>query len=623
MDVPPRAAAAAVALASVAALTLGSACLAGCRPSPALTEIVYDDFASSTNDEAPVSSIDNAPGNEDRDDDLSPKETDDDSTDPRERERRDAVLGEGEDDGAAPGLVDDPDSLTDRDAAAADASEADEGRDDGEELPEEAEELPEEVAGTVAAGMGAGEVPSAGPSGESPRQVVDAAGRLVDVPAQAQRVAAVGEAAVIVGMLGGGDALVATSESYLEAVAGTSLEPGASGGAGAGASTSGASGSSGAPGSSDASASHAPSPRALWGGSGASPLSDDAFAELLALGPDVCFEVSGTTTFSEGQIVALGEAGVAYAVLPSLSTDEGIRLAVTVAGEVLGDRGDVDCAERARDYLAFCDRAVALVSSRVDAYLPDGIDYATGETVAPGRSSGGEMAVFLSGWDAGVTYSLHDDAYATLSGAGLPVTLTGYRASPVTHYLSLAGVGNSAALKENNYSLLAVKLRYVCPVASPNKTLSTQGGSAATYDARYVFTTAGGVYLGEEGFTTVIAANPEVGRGVGESPLWKDYGVASSATGLTNGYGFTDQNGDVVITTVHGPYDVAVMPTGVGSWANGSVESVLVAPWAAWRVRGALTREEVGDLVSEFYATFYGTDLSGERLDAFLDGEGL
>ena len=179
-------------------------------------------------------------------------------------------------------------------------------------------------------------------------------------------------------------------------------------------------------------------------------------------------------------------------------------------------------------------------------------------------------------------------------------------------------MANSAALKENNYSIAGPKLKYISPVHTPNKTLSVESAAGIVYDPGYVFTSAGGNFLGESLFPAVVAASEEIRKGIEDSPLWEDYGMTGSSTGLTSGYGFPDQNGDIVITTVHGPYAVLVLPSGVGSWGEGSGESVLTSLWAACKLRGAVSETELRSLTAEFYERFYGVRLRDDQLDRIL-----
>ena len=565
--------------------------LTGCKPSPAFIEMVYDDRVSDVDESADVSEIDNSEDHTDEDTELPPQTLDEELGDPRGRERKDPTAGKEEREITAPEPEHNQDANPDEGSGAAPTP--------SPEPPVETAAPPVETAPPAeATPEPPAEAPQTDPPAPEPteepapavqpefcRQVVDAAGRTVELPESVEHVAAVGEAAVLVEMLGGPERLSVSSASLSSGLSGELLNSEC---------------------------------EMLWSGDGRSPLSADGFSRLLELAPQACLEISGQTSFSEEQLAALEEAGIPYVVLPALNTDEGIRLAVTLIGQVLGADGEPDAVKRAEEYLAFHDRVLSLVASRVGPWLPDGVDYATGNTAAGGTGTEGVTVLFVSGWDDTASWSLHDDAYETLSGTGLPYTATGYLCSPVTYYLSLAGVGNAAALKENNYSIKQSKLKYLSPIHSPNKTLTVEETAGIAYDPNYVFTSAGGSFLGESDFPAVIAASEEIKTGIESCSLWQDYGMTSSATGLTSGYGFLDKNGDIVISTVHGPYEILVLPSGVGSWGEGSGESVLTSLWAACKLRGAVSEGELRAFTVEFYERFYGVRLSDSQLDRIL-----
>ena len=567
--------------------------LTGCKPSPAFVQTLYDDKAEEIDEGADVSLLDNDKDNSDEDPRLPPQAMHEELGDPRNRERKSPMAGKDRQFEAAPEPEHNEDANPDKELGSSDPEPPEENPAETPPPQETPQSSDAEAAGLPGETAAETEPPVPEKTGEPKpeplpaltRQVVDAAGRTVELPETVEHVAAVGEAAILVEMLGGRGRLSASSASMGQGLSGQLLTE---------------------------------DHETLWSGDGRSPLSGEGFSRLLELAPQACLELSGQTSFSEEQIETLKEAGIAYVVLPSLNTDPGIRDAVALVGQVLGSEGEADARKRAEEYMDFHDRVLALAASRVQAFLPDGIDYATGKSAGEMPASDGVYAVFVSGWDPAAKYSLHDDAYETLSGTGLPYTATGYLRSPVTYYLSLAGVANSAALKENNYSITGTKLKYISPIHSPNKTLSVESTAGITYDPGYVFTSAGNRFLGESAFPAVVAANEEIRKGIKDCPLWADYGVTESSTGLTSGYGFPDQNGDIVITTVHGPYAVLVLPSGVGNWAEGSAESVLTTLWAAWKLRGAVSESEVRSFTTEFYERFYEIRLSETQLDAIL-----
>jgi hypothetical protein len=69
-----------------------------------------------------------------------------------------------------------------------------------------------------------------------------------------------------------------------------------------------------------------------------------------------------------------------------------------------------------------------------------------------------------------------------------------------------------------------------------------------------------------------------------------------------------------------GEYGVYVIPRGMLSWAEGSVESPLEAYWVACKLQNAFTMDEVQAKTQEFYQTFFNVTLSGDQLSAIFAG---
>ena len=377
--------------------------LTGCKPSPAFIEMVYDDRVSDVDESADVSEIDNSEDHTDEDTELPPQTLDEELGDPRGRERKDPTAGKDEREITAPEPEHNADANPNEGSGAAPTPSPEPPVETAappvETAPpaEAPPEPPEEAPQTAPPAPEPTEEPAPAVQPEFCRQLVDAAGRTVELPESVEHVAAVGEAAVLVEMLGGPERLSVSSASLSSGLSGELLNSEC---------------------------------EMLWSGDGRSPLSAEEFSRLLELAPQACLEISGQTSFSEEQLAALEEAGIPYVVLPALNTDEGIRLAVILIGQVLGGQGEPDAVKRAEEYLAFHDRVLSLVASRVSPWLPDGVDYATGNTAAGGSGTEGVTALFVSGWDDTASWSLHDDAYETLSGTGLPYTATGYLRSP-------------------------------------------------------------------------------------------------------------------------------------------------------------------------------------------------
>ena len=564
-------------------LVLALIALCACRPSEALVDTVYTMNAPDVDFEN-TSYIDNNINNEERTDELFPEKIDEDSNDPRERVHHDPVPGEGDSDILPPEIRQDENAASDMDSTYG-------GQTGEDDVPASGEA---QHAGAVVT------IPVEAPDGENNdaipeqkdtrRQIENAYGDIIDIPENVERVTASGEAALIVQMLGGGGRLAATSAGFASnSFARTVFTDEAF-----------------------------PEMDVLWDDAGDHALGEEAFQALLQKSPQVCFEISGQNTFSENQITRLKENGIAHVVLPVLNSHSAICRAVKIVGEVLGDACGVDARARADEYLAFC-KSILQKAGHDGKFSPDNINYDTGEHDSSFSSDNGKYSLFIYAWDANASYTLHDDSSISFEGTGLPVAITGYTLSPMSYYMSVAGVANSAALLENNYSIIMTQARYVNPIRTSNKALAVSGGMQYS-DSGYVLTTAGGNHLGEPGFPAIIAANAAVKNGILASPLWCNYGYVSSASGLTNGYGFLDDSGHIVATTIQGSFDIHINPQGVGSWTDGSAESILEPLWIAHTINGTVSRETLRSEIIAFYDNFYRYSLTDTELDAILSG---
>ena len=505
--------------------------LAGCKASPALTEIRYDQRAEDIEENPPIDAVENSEENEDEDEQLSPNTLNEETENPRNWEH---------------------------DAPSAEESE-----------PNTA---PEERDPSTEAALRIEDSPS---PGKAIRQVVDDRGRAVDIPKDADTVAAVGELARMVQLLGGEGRLTATSETMREA-----------------------------PFSVDASA-------VLWQGSGKSPLSEEAFERLLEQGPEVCLIRSGEASFTEEQLNRLNEEEIPWVVLPGIATGEEICETAVLLGDILGKKEGADAPAKAQAIVDAYGRVKKLALSKTDPVDLDHVD--------PGTA---RYTLNLAAWDDEVYYSLHDDAYISIEGRGLPLAWTGRTKSPLAGLLALAGVAESGALKENCYSLAEDRLRYVCPIDSSNKTLTTESRRGAEYDRRYILTTAGGVSLGNPQFDGVIVPDRDTASKLRACPLWKNFGPVRSSTGLTEGNGFLDQNGDIVRTSISGAYEIYILPQGLSSWGEGGAESLLLPLWAMWRICETAALEEIAPIITDFYTELYGFTPTEDELLCILAPEG-
>ena len=578
-----------VMLALAAAVLLG-----GCRASPVLEQVIYQVEAPEVDLENETKLNDNDEDHTLEDEDLSSKDQNEDSETERDFSHETPEQGDGEEEQPAPDTQYDPYAVDDQ---ATDTA------------PEEQPEPVPEPSADPADGTAITEDPSLLPSTEvTLRQVVDGRGTAVDVPESVNTVTAVGEAAVIVQMLGGAGRLVASSADYTGNL--LAAEVFADEGF--------------------------VQTQTLWSGSGSSALGDEAFQTLLELHPDVCFTVSGQSTFTDAQLEQLAANQIYCVVLPKLNNPANIKSAVDVAAQVLGDKsaeGGTNAPALAAEWSSWYDSILAQVAGRVDRFTYNDIDFSydkyaqRGESTLASETTDGFYTLYISHWDADATYQVYSDTYVTLSGTGAAVAPSGYSTSPLSYYMSEAGVINTAATYADQFRL---RWWYVNPLRSSTRIIEL-AGPGGTYTEEHLTsvvrsgdTEGGQVYLGMEEFPAIVVASSAVKSAIeadaASNKLWTNYGPVSSADGKLHGYGFNDEIGQFVASDIRGPYEIYVNPAGVGSWTDGSAEGVLEAMWVAGQFYDAFTQEELSSAVTEFYSRFYRHALTAEQLEQILAG---
>lgn len=405
--------------------------------------------------------------------------------------------------------------------------------------------------------------------GDTTRLVVDDYGREYEVPENVDTVAAVDSAAVAVLMLGGVDRLAATDKELTSDPLATAVFSGLS---------------------------DVPS---LWSDSGTTePLSDSALQRLIDIHPDVCFETSGCATFTNAQVETLQENGICYVVLPAPTSVANVKMIAQIIGGVLGDHtadGGYNSESIAKNYRSWVDKTLS------DA------DAASGENAV--------YTLYVDGWDT--------EAYYTISqasrryGYGAAVINNGRMPScmAVSSFLSTASVTNVTSLG----AFTRTETVYFTPIDVTFSSVSVVGSAASRLTPIKLLSL--GNYLGSSSFQTVIVGSNSVKEELENNELWKNFGIVTSSNGNFTDYGFLDDYGEIVRSTISGDYTVVVNPRGIGDWASGSVESVLEAVWASYAIQGGYSEDEVSDIISEFYSTFYRYTLSEKQLDAILAGE--
>ncbi|MCD8132267.1 MAG: hypothetical protein LUE19_00200 [Clostridiales bacterium] len=561
--------------------------LTGCRYSDTLEQLIYKAVDEGFIDlDPPFEIAENHPENEDESDVLPDLTTEDDSerqSDPEEVGvvSEDAEEGSGyilqydesgESLGAATdsGTTTDSSETTSTESTTAGSETSESGVDnqtgDGGE---------EAVAGNV----------------DTDKQVVDEYGNQVTLE-QSGTVAAVGELAVMVSMLGSGSCLLATDEETLALASSNSAFSDLSGAT------------------------------AVWSGDGSAGLDSDGLAQLIAIMPDIVIETSGDTCLSDSDVSALKAAGIDYQVVPELTSLSNIETVMTTLGTILGDRsaeGGSNAPALASAYVSWVETAISNVQNAVSGSDP-------------------MYTLYVSDWDADCTYSLTATDFTIMSGTGCAV-IENWRCQTtqvITSLLSYASVTNTAS---KEYGLFAT-LYYTTPIRYSYGSWTVTGSKGYTQEAKSYYYLQGSytVDLGDEdtdtvdyslglsNFPLVIAANSYVKSSIEASKAetygqWTVYSHINNGDGTFNSDAFLDQNGNMVRTQISSDYEVVVNPSGFRSWTGGTCESVLEAVWAAWRIRGSISESDVRSYISDFYSTFYGYDLTSAEIDTILAGD--
>lgn len=566
--------------------------LGGCKASPALVEEVYTQQAQETKQDDKQME-ENKPDNKEQTEELAPVTKTEDSDDYRERNRDLSVYDEK-------GSIEAPASeqITIRENIVTTTPAPDSTESVSQSENSQNQEIQLEVPEAVKAPV--------------PKKKITVNGSYFTVPEKVDSVGAVGEAAVIVSMLGGSARLLAASEDYTadyltqKAFFHDNIKP-----------------------------------ETLWENDGSYGTDEDSFTRLLALAPKVVFEFSGENTFDEDQYISMQQADITCVTLPRLNTTDNIRQAVQIIGEVLGDRSGEDgsnAPERAREYITYMDSVLDAVGSKVKRATCNMVDYdndkavngtrflSGGDNDTSSTSYSGKYSIFISHWEDSAAWQIYNSLDVFLSGNGAAVVRSGYSSSPMSYYMSLAGVINTPAMFPD---FGVTQNWYVNPMIPSTKSVSFTGsyqlpsGYCLTLTDNNIIFNKGARTNGlgsDTLFPAIVVANREIKTKIEADSLWKSYGYVSAKNGDAQNFGCLAEDGSIIESTIIDSYDIYVNPRGIGSWSEGSAESVLEPVWLAWKFYDAYTQAEVEVYIREFYQKFYGYELSKEDLAIILSG---
>ena len=352
------------------------------------------------------------------------------------------------------------------------------------------------------------------------RQVYDDNGKVVDLPKNVDSVAAPGEAAILVQMLGGKGILQGTSKSVAQNDIAQAVF-------------------------SDENIGKA---RTYWNGDGSTPMSSSNFARLLAAKPDVCIVSSGMSSFTNAQIKKLKTKKIAYAVLPAMNSAEHIEKATELVGKMLGNRsnrsGGVNAKKLASEFNDYAEDQIASVK---------------------GKTNGGSnvYALYLSGWDGKAKFTIPNLSW---NETGLAYITLGN--SPVREMMKAAGITENASsyplADGKDYAAIPLNITAESNVSVTNglELTGRKGKDSLTFNSSRA--------LGQNRFKYVVTNSRATRSHVLSSKdsgngLWSVYGRVSIASGgsTVSDYGFT-KNGRIIRTTIRGNYNVAANRRQIG-----------------------------------------------------------
>jgi len=347
-----------------------------------------------------------------------------------------------------------------------------------------------------------------------------------------------------------------------------------------------------------------------WSGNGTESGSADV-AALIAADPDVVLVGSGSATLSAADTASLQAAGINVVVMPSLGNeddpDSNITTAVSVVGALLSSAStQYDTAAAAQRYISMHDDALNNCVSANGGYAHkvingNDMDYiyqGAGDGEATTQLSNRRITTaFVDAWTTeGASSAVADRSYSdqtlnyrngqvvdTSDGVGLSAKVgASGNFMLIDYYLQCAGVVNNAYDRSKPRSLPYMVIAGDCTNIGLGSLVQTRDAPSALWYRQLGEASVHWYTVGDADFPAIIARTGEI----------RDH-IAASAAKSDGLYNIGQQ------------YAVYVMPSGLaGSWADGTVESYLLAPWALWRFGGA-TESAASSYVNSFYSTFY------------------
>ncbi len=576
-----------LALLLAVALLLG---LTGCRQSAAFTQIIYNqDFEDQVDDDQ---LIDNQPENEEEEDMFSVAEEEDADTDRGFDESESAYDSTAEDDTSAANASyqdtaqDNGNSTqgsggsSDTNTSGTTSGTSDDGAEEGgnDTSDEDGD------GGTITPGLtdddqqGKDDQNTDPDEDENQQQDDDTQPQLIS----SDIVFATGNAALLVQMLGGEGVLAGCDSSTLTAMQG--YFPGGE--------LSGIT--------------------AIWQGTGSGTLLTDVIAKMEYLPQYLLYDTTSTSAASINALKAMGitciELDFRYAT--------GILNAVETVKEILGTDYASTMAEK---YTAFYSSITSTLAGSIGTYTSGkSYDCKYQSTSVPSGTStctDGKSTLFIADWDDAASVKYYTSAF-TKTFSGMAVTNISFTNTPISYYMSIAGVENMAAAAATGTG------SKTCYLTTFSWTLSSitlsKGSLSSNLDYANGYYLASG--LGGSSYPALVVASNAIKSKIEASELWQ---VCSYDSHGGNSRVYIFQDSSEAISQISGSYEIYVNPNGLGNWMTGSPESILESAWIAWKFHDgdAYSESDVRSLIAEYYQTFYRCTLTDSQISAILAGD--
>lgn len=411
-------------------------------------------------------------------------------------------------------------------------------------------------------------------------------GTYTKLPTGTKKIAAAGQYALIVQMLGGKGALSAADETWLSETRSSGAFPNEG----------------------------LESVSTAWGGDGTNAGTVDVNA-IVASGTDTVLISASYGALTDDQKRVLNEAGVNVVVMPVVGVadalDADIVQAVRVVGELLKNAGtsiQYDAQAMASKYVSQHDDALnkcltanggyttRLVGGANRAWIYQGNSVIDGLATSYFSDTRYVMA-YVDDWaESDASTRLEDRAFQgdyVYPSLGDSEKVEVDISDGLGQYLSASGLVNSAYALFDYYLQCAGAM----DIAMGNQINDGNGAAQGIhskemnfYKLWFSFTSLSqsGEYatVGDGNYPAIVARTTEYAERIVSS--------ANKVRGVYN---------------IGQPYEVWVMPSGLsGSWTDGTAESFLVAPWAYCMYQQNKNLESCNGFVTDFYSTFYRCD---------------